>query len=157
MGLVRLLYFCAAYHNINVCIVHVLGVHNKLADSLSCFQMDRFRKITPHANLVADNIPAWPMQSFLQCCYHGVASSIRRTYQSGINTFFSFCSHFRIPALPGYSLALQYFCVDILQSVLYKTLKVYLSGIRLLHIEHGLLNPTDNKLLQLHSLLWNLS
>ena len=33
MALVRLLYFCAAYHNINVCIVHVPGVHNNLADS----------------------------------------------------------------------------------------------------------------------------
>ena len=33
-ALVRL-YFCAAYHNINVCIVHVPGVCNNIADSLS--------------------------------------------------------------------------------------------------------------------------
>ena len=29
-----------------------------VANSLSCFQMDRFRNLAPHANLVANNIPA---------------------------------------------------------------------------------------------------
>ena len=64
MALVRLLYFCAAHYNINVCIVHVPGVCNDIADSLSRFQMDRFRKLAPQANLQADNIPVWPTQSF---------------------------------------------------------------------------------------------
>ena len=64
MALVQLLYFCVAHHNINVCIVHVPGVCNNIADSLSRFQMDRFRKLAPHANPTADNIPAWLIQTF---------------------------------------------------------------------------------------------
>ena len=63
MALVRLLYYCAAYHNIDACIVHVPRVYNNLADSLSYFQMDRFKMLAPHAKPVADNIPAWPTQS----------------------------------------------------------------------------------------------
>ena len=65
MALIRLLYFCAANHNINVCIVHVPGIYNDIADSLSRFQMERFRTLAPEADLIPDNIPAWPMQSFM--------------------------------------------------------------------------------------------
>ena len=65
MALVRLLYFCAAYHNLNVCIVHIPGICNDIADSLSHFQMDRFRKLAPQANTTPDNIPTWPVQSFM--------------------------------------------------------------------------------------------
>ena len=64
MALVRLLYFYAAHHNINVCIVHVPGVCNNIADSLSRFQMDRFRKLAPHANPTADDILAWPIHKY---------------------------------------------------------------------------------------------
>ena len=35
------------------------------------------------------------------------------------------------------------------QHISYKTLKVYLAGIRLLNIEHGLPDPTDDSLLEL--------
>ena len=54
MALVCLLYFCATYHNINVCIVYVSGVFNDIADSLSL--ASRFRRLVPQANLEADNI-----------------------------------------------------------------------------------------------------
>jgi len=37
MGLVRLLYFCASHYNINVCVTHIPGVCNNIADSLSRF------------------------------------------------------------------------------------------------------------------------
>ena len=37
--------FCAVYHNLNVCVVHVPSVCNDFADDLSCFQMDRFGKL----------------------------------------------------------------------------------------------------------------
>ena len=65
MALVRLLYFYAAYHNLNACMVHVPGVCNDIADSLSRFQMDRFMKLAPQANTTPDNIPTWPVQSFM--------------------------------------------------------------------------------------------
>jgi len=65
MALARLLYFCTTHHNINICIVHVPGIYNDIVDSLSCLQMERFRTLAPEADLTPDNIPAWPMQSFM--------------------------------------------------------------------------------------------
>ena len=85
----------------------------------------------------------------LQCRHHGIALSTRRAYQSGRRAFLSFCSKFSISPLPASSLTLQYFCANISQHVSYKTIKVYLAGIRLTHIEHGLPDPTDDSPLQL--------
>ena len=65
MALVRLLYYCAARYNINICIVHIAGVNNVIADCLSRFQQDRFRQLAPLANPIPDTIPVWPIQSFI--------------------------------------------------------------------------------------------
>ena len=85
----------------------------------------------------------------LQCRHHSIAPSTRQAYQSGWRAFLSFCSKFSISPLPASSLTLQYFCANISQHVSYKTIKVYLAGIHLTHIEHGLPNPTDDSPLQL--------
>ena len=65
MALVRLLYFAAARYNINVCIVHIDGANNIIADCLSRFKQDRFKQLVPLANPAPDVIPAWPIQSFI--------------------------------------------------------------------------------------------
>jgi len=64
MGLVRLL-FCASRHNINVCVIHIPGICNDMADCLSHFQMEKFRRLAPGSKVLTDCIPAWPTQSFL--------------------------------------------------------------------------------------------
>ena len=66
MALVRLMYFSAARYNVNVCVVHIDGANNAIADSLSRFQQDRFKQLAPPANPTPDNIPAWPTQSFIE-------------------------------------------------------------------------------------------
>ena len=66
MALVRLLYFAAAKHSINACIVHIDGADNVIAGCLSRFVQDRFKQLTPLANPAADNIPAWLIQSFIE-------------------------------------------------------------------------------------------
>ena len=65
MALVRMLYFCAAHNNFNVCVQHIPGVRNGITDALSRFQHDRFRRIAPNANPQPDIIPAWPQQAFI--------------------------------------------------------------------------------------------
>ena len=50
---------------------------------------------------------------------------------------------------PVSSLTLEYFCIQASQQVSNKTLKVYLSGIRLAHTEWGLPDPTDSPSLHL--------
>ena len=85
----------------------------------------------------------------LQCRFFGVAPSTRQTYQSGFNAFIKFCSQFDITPFPASSLTLEYFCAHASQHVSYKTLKVYLSSIRLAHIEQGLPDPTESATLHL--------
>jgi len=80
MALVRILFYCATHNNFNICVQHIPGVDNVIADALSRSQQDHFRRLAPKANLHPDNIPAWPQQVFmhchlLQCRYNGVAQS----------------------------------------------------------------------------------
>ena len=79
----------------------------------------------------------------------GVAPSTRRTYRDRVRSYQQFCNQFNIQQFPATSLTLCYFCTSIVHHVSYKTIKVYLAGIRLEHLERGLHDPTDDKLLQL--------
>ena len=79
----------------------------------------------------------------------GVASSTRRTYQTGLRGFQQFCYQFSIPPIPASPLTLCYFCHSIAHKVSHKTIKVYLAGIRLKHIERGFRDPTNDELLRL--------
>ena len=61
----------------------------------------------------------------------------------------SFCSRHHISPLPATELTLRYFCTHLSASLAYQTIKVYLTGVRLLHLEHGFADPTrDAPLLQ---------
>ena len=79
----------------------------------------------------------------------GVAPSTRRTYQTGVRSYLLFCDQFTIPPFPASPLTLRYFCSHIASHVSHKTIKVYLSGIRLEHLERGHHDPTDDELLRL--------
>ena len=68
----------------------------------------------------------------------GVAPSTRLTYRSGIRAFETFCSQYDIyPILPASELTLCYFIAYLSERLSSQTARVYLSGIRLLHLEHG--------------------
>ena len=79
----------------------------------------------------------------------GVAPTTRQTYQAGVRSYLQCCNQFNIVAFPASSLTLRYFCAHIACQVSHKTIKVYLSGVRLEHLEHGLPGPTDDELLRL--------
>ena len=65
----------------------------------------------------------------------GVAPSTRRTYQAGVTRFEDFCQLYSL-------------CAYLSTSVKHPTIKLYLSAIRLHHIEHGHTDPTQDTLLQ---------
>ena len=88
-------------------------------------------------------------ERLLQCRYNGVAQTTRRTYQSGLARYYTFCSQYNLTAIPASSLTLQYFCAQQSQHVSCKTIKVYLVAIRLAHIESGMSDPTVESLLKL--------
>jgi len=57
-------------YKINVCVIHIPGVCNEIADSLSRFQMKRFRKLASGTNILPDSIPEWPTQSFITTSFN---------------------------------------------------------------------------------------
>ena len=134
-------------------IVHIAGSNNTIADALSCFQATRFYQLAPLAAPHPDNILEWPTQFWTDSLHEyqslGVAPSTRHTYGAGVRSYQQFCNQFNIQQFPATSLTLRYFCTSIAQHVSYKTIKVYLVGIRLEHLERGLHDPTDDKFLHL--------
>ena len=77
-----------------------------------------------------------------------MAPSIRRTYQAGVTRFKDFCRLYSLPPLPTSPLTLRYFCAYLSTSVTHSIIKLYLSAIRLYHVEHGHTDPTQDTLLQ---------
>jgi hypothetical protein len=68
MQLVRPLVLLCMRSNIQVRAMHISGVQNEIADCLSLFQMDRFKKLAPMADQTPSDIPAefWSMISKLK-------------------------------------------------------------------------------------------
>lgn len=57
MQLVRPLVLLLMRNNIQVRAVHIEGKLNEIADSISRFQMVRFRQLVPNADLIPSDIP----------------------------------------------------------------------------------------------------
>jgi len=75
MTLVSILFYCAAQNNFNICVQHLPGVDNVIADALSCFQKDRLRRLAPNANLYQGCLASASLHCrLLQCRYNGFAS-----------------------------------------------------------------------------------
>ena len=129
-------------------ITHIAGINNNIADAISRFQITSSScqpSTRPHPCFTNPNL----CQLQDQCQSSGVAPSTRRLYQSGLRSFYNFCEKYKIHPLPASSLTLQFFCVEVSSHVSYKTLKIYLSGIQLEHLEQGFGDPTDDEVLHL--------
>ena len=55
--LVRKLYLFAAQFGFSVSLKHILGIYNPIADSISRFQVDKFKELAPHAEETQTQIP----------------------------------------------------------------------------------------------------
>jgi len=75
-----------------------------------------------------------------------VAPSTRHAYQSGVTSFLNLCSTYGIPLYPATPLTLR---AHLSTNISYKTITVYLVGIRLAHLERGHADPTNNDPLHL--------
>ena len=78
-----------------------------------------------------------------------IATSTQQTYQAGIKSLHQFCAQYATLPFPVSPLTQRYFCCYMACQVSYKTIKVYLAGIRLEHLERGFEDPTKDELLQL--------
>jgi hypothetical protein len=59
MSLVRTLFMTAARGNFTIKVVHIAGIDNSVADSLSRGQVTLFRHLVPKASLNLTTVPAW--------------------------------------------------------------------------------------------------
>ena len=141
------LFLLAASNNFTVIIRHVPGVQNCIADSLSRFQMDRFRSLTPDALPLPVTTPAIPTFTSELDWGHFSRQELHpprggHTYAAGIQEYQRFCSTYNLSPLPASATTLQFFCAYSSDSRAYSTIKVYLAAIRLFHIENHHPDPT---------------
>ena len=81
--------------------------------------------------------------------YHGLTKSTRKTYSASQRRFLEFCYwsgriHDNGSPLPDNEETLMLFAADLSQKFKASPVKVYLSGVRSLHIEQGYNNPLEN-------------
>ena len=86
--------------------------------------------------------------TFQHLVYLRVATPTRRTYKSGVTSFLNFCTMYDITP-PSSTLTLQFYCTYLATQISYKTIKVYLAGIRQTHLELGYTDPTSSEPLRL--------
>lgn len=93
MDLLRLITLLNLQHNFTLTAVHLAGLQNGVTDSLSHFQMDRFRELAPEAYWlphpgISDSFLTSKVSTDL---WHSLAPSTRRTYTSGEKQFILLC------------------------------------------------------------------
>ena len=145
MDLLRPIVLCTLTNNFTFTAKHVRGIDNGIADSLSRFQMDRFKQLAPLASPLPCVIPSsrHPVindsnlrDRVYQLIQHSWATSTKQTYAAGIKRFISFCLEKGIvtpcsPLLPATEITLL--CWTFI-SYTYATVKRYLASVSYLHV-----------------------
>ena len=81
----------------------------------------------------------------------GLADSTQRSYKSGQTRFIQFCGRGGFTTIPASETVLIHFVSQLVKDRLkYRTIKVYLSAIRFLHIAEGKEDPFKAPLHKLH-------
>ena len=76
------------------------------------------------------------------CYFHkGLADNTHRTYSSAQRQYFTFCETHQLTAIPASEETLSLFVAFLAERLKPQSIKVYLAGIRALHISHGFHNP----------------
>ena len=88
------------------------------------------------------------LQEALQSYYHqGLAASTHKTYSVGTQNYLSFCKQIHSPPLPTSEQTLLLYITHLGQlNLAHKTIKVYLSAVRNLHLTSGHFKAFESKL-----------
>lgn len=142
MDLVRHLTFVTLRYNFYPRAKHIEGKKNEIADSISRFKMDRFRRLAPHADLVPCPVPpALLLNADIQNYFSlSVAASTKQTYTSSEKRFLEFCA-FNSPQksthLPTDEETLIQYAAYLAKTIKHSSIKGYLAAVRHLHIRSG--------------------
>jgi len=116
-------------NHVSCLFVVFLSCTTHIADSISWFQMQRFRLLAPDASLLS---------VLSQCCGQCqplVVAHLPIVFTYVVSTVFE---KYNIQPLPASCLTPQLFYMDVSSQALHKTLKVYLAAIQLDHLEQSL-------------------
>ena len=162
MHLLRVLWFFIAHYDIELIPKHIPGVSNCTADHLSRNNMQCFFSLNPQASAVSAPIPLslqtlltipgpdWTSSSFKQLfniTITSLAPATHKLYLCGQQRYMSFCQQFHLSPLPTTENTILLFIASLAQSKLaHTTIKAYLSAVRSLHIQSGLLHKFSSQL-----------
>ena len=156
MGSLRHLSLPAIRHSFMFTASSLCSKANPVADSLSCFQFQHFCRLVPQADLtVCDSGVTSGHTSdalTLRCQFlltQGLTPSTRHVYLSAQHCYINFCrqdGHLNqdgsFPAADEETLML--FASLLADNLTHSSIKVFLSVVRPLHIDHGLSDPFVN-------------
>ncbi|CAH3109145.1 unnamed protein product [Porites lobata] len=72
------------------------------------------------------------------------APTTKSTYMSQMRSYLSFCVYYGYQPLPAAALTLNRYAAFLARSLSASSIPAYLNAIRILHLEHGLSDPTKN-------------
>ena len=167
MHLVRCLFFLEAWHSFELVAAHLPGRENMLADDLSRNRLSAFlskaRCPDPLPTALPQELPellldltGWTSPRWTRrYCNHGIADSTRRTYQSGLNRYLSFCYVFGVAApFPVSEALLCYFVTSLArEGVAPSTVRTYLAVVRHAQVVRG--HPGPRELSSLPACVWS--
>ena len=154
MGLVHSLFFLAATGNYHVSIAHIPGVQNCIADHLLRLSLQAFRQLVPAADPhpTPISIPVLQTATLRRTCTTSSSSASHRPPDAPTRLVSTALSSSVLPTTSAHSppqpSLFGYFCAHLSSSVQHSTIKLYLSALRLYHIEHGYSDSTADTLLQ---------
>ena len=162
MVLLHYLALLAVRHSFSFKASSVRGKANLVADSLSCFQLLRFRHLAPHAvetpTPISFSSPCSAASDLTARCQlflsEGLAPSTRRVYLSAQRHYAQFCRREgRLgpggALVPADKQSLIRYAALLADNLHHSSIKVYLSAVRSLHIDICLLytspSPRDQR------------
>ena len=76
--------------------------------------------------------------------HKGLASNTHRTYSSAQRQYLAFCERHNLLAVPGDENTMLLFITELATRISPQSIKVYMAGVRALHISNGFHNPFTN-------------
>ena len=169
MHLLRCLHFLCARWDIVILAKHVKGSLNTAADVLSRNSLQVLRSVAPSAHVnptptkwedTPNSNPTLAVTGVRETrlavaqletqanrfLLHGIAESTTKLDRHAQNTFLSFYQRLQLDPLPASEDTLILFAAELAQSISHSSIRSYLSGVRHLHIIHGLTNPLEKTL-----------
>lgn len=148
MDLIRHLTLLTLQYNIYVRALHIPGKRNEIADSVSRFQLQRFRHLAPQADTnpcaIPEVINVFDLTADIQHYLNlSAASTTKQTYGAGERNFLNFISYFKLASveqyLPATEVLLTEYVAYLAKTIKYTSIKTYVSCCSppLPHIRHG--------------------